>query len=22
MGPPSHMWSVTDRNVVMLRMTV
>ena len=22
MGPPSYMWSVVDRNVVMLRMTV
>ena len=22
MGPPSYMWSVIDRNVVMRRMTV
>jgi len=22
MGPPSYMWSVVDRNVVMRRMTV
>ena len=21
MGPPSYMWSVVDRNVVLLRMT-
>jgi hypothetical protein len=22
MGPPSYMWSVVDRNVVMLRITM